>query len=269
MHGWIVGSVIVVLYMPTVALVSCDDMTKCEARTFIAGSIGSLLPTLGFIPMLARFPAYIQEIETRGIDQPALVQLFKFQELNRVRLGCRLVFVVSFLLLGLDWARGVHPLTVHAFWTDMLGYLGSIGYTISLALTLTIHSPRPTVPQSTSFAHATEKWFPGQAIGLRAAGVGTWANQGPVLEIGRSRPVNEPTFTHRHVPSLPAMVEQVGWSTEHHSSIPVGNLPPLALEPNRRRVEPEEELEEPTSPLLATSQKLAKTIRSLPPKRGN
>lgn len=132
-----------------------------------------------------------------------------------------------------------------------------------------IHCPRPTVPQSTPFAYTTEKWSLGQAIGLRAASAGTRANQGQVLEIGCSHPVDEPTFTRRHIPSLPAMVEQVAWSTEPHSSIPIGELPPLVLEPNRRRVEPEEELEEPTSPLLATTQKLAKTIRSLSLKRGH
>lgn len=57
---------------------------------------------------------------------------------QRARLGFRLVFIVSFFALGLDWVRDVHPLTGSPFWTDLLGYLGSIGYIASSALTLAV-----------------------------------------------------------------------------------------------------------------------------------
>jgi len=34
--------------------------------------------------------------------------------------------------------QDAHPLTVHAFWTDTLGFFGSVGYISSSALTLTV-----------------------------------------------------------------------------------------------------------------------------------
>lgn len=58
--------------------------------------------------------------------------------IQRARFTFRLVFISSFLALGLDWTRDVHPLTVHAIWTDLLGYIGSMGYVASSALTLTV-----------------------------------------------------------------------------------------------------------------------------------
>jgi len=55
-----------------------------------------------------------------------------------MRLVFRVVFIASFLLLGLDWTREVHPLTTNAFWTDVLGLFGSIGYVSSSVLTLPV-----------------------------------------------------------------------------------------------------------------------------------
>lgn len=266
LYAWVSGSVIVGLYMPIVAGISSDDVTRCKAWTFIAGSIGSLVPTLGFIPMLVRFPAYIREMEMRGICQPALLQLFKFQELNRARLGFRLLFVVSFFVLGVDWVRDARPSTGSALWTDLLGYFGSIGYIISLALTLVICFPRPTVHLAVSSAHTpSEKWPTGQDTGSKATtGPSTPVDQERILEIGRPSPVNAPKRSGpRPLPSLPVMTERAARPTVPHSRIPVGELPPLVLEPNRRKVEPEEEPEESTSPLTVTSRKLARTIRSL------
>lgn len=128
--------------------------------------------------------------------------------------------------------------------------------------------PRPTVPLSMTFACVTEKWATSPSIYSDANGAGTWADQGQILEIGRPCPLDGPTFPRKYMPPLSAIVEQMVRPTEPRSSIPISELPPLVLEPNRRKVESEEEVDEPTSPLLATSQKLAKTIRSLSLKRG-
>ena len=66
---WIVGSVVAILYMPLVTLCTRSDplkvrchlyaddsvlmlSTKCEAYTFLAGSLGSLALTLWFLPVL-------------------------------------------------------------------------------------------------------------------------------------------------------------------------------------------------------------------------
>lgn len=267
LHAWVLGSVVVGLYMPIVGGVSSDNVTTCVAWTFIAGSVGSLVPTLGFIPMLARFRSYILEMEIRGMDQPTLLQLFKFQELNRARLGFRLVFILSFFGLGLDWARDVRPLKGSAFWTDLLGYLGSIGYMASSALTLAICFPRPTVPLPLAVPFprgSTEKLITDQTIGSKTTGPGTPVDQGRTLEICRPSPANAPnTKAPRPLPSPPGMAVR---PTEPHSCIPIGALPSLVLEPNRRKVEPEEEREESTSPLSVTSQKLTQAIQSLSPK---
>jgi hypothetical protein len=120
------------------------------------------------------------------------------------------------------------------------------------------------------FAYATEKWTTGDTIGSDAHGVGTSADQGEILEIGPSCPVEELTFTHRRMLPLSTIVEQVlQRSAEPHSFIPIGELPPLVLEPNRRKVESEEEVEEPTSPLLVNGgRKLARAVRSLSMKSG-
>ena len=119
------------------------------------------------------------------------------------------------------------------------------------------------------FTNTTGKWSTGGTVGSDTGCASTWVDQGEILEIGRSCPADEPTLTNRHMPSLSTIVEQVVRSTEPHSRIPISELPPLVLEPNRRKEEPEEEeVDEPTSPLLATGQKLAKTIRSLSMKRG-
>jgi hypothetical protein len=118
-------------------------------------------------------------------------------------------------------------------------------------------------------AHSTEKWTNDDTIGTFTVSEETRPHQGRIFEIGRPYPVNELVVTRRPLPSLPAMVEQVTRQTEPHSCIPIGDLPPLVLVPNRRKVDPEEELEESTvSSLVATSQRLAKTIRSLSLKRG-
>lgn len=120
-----------------------------------------------------------------------------------------------------------------------------------------------------SFACPTEKWVTSHTIGSDANDACSWIDQGQILDIGRSHPADASTFTHGHMPPLSAMVERVVRPKEPHSCIPIGELPPLVLAPNRRKVEPEEEVEEPVSPFLVTSQKLAKTMRSLSLKRGH
>ena len=198
---------------------------------------------------------------------------------------------MSFLSLGLDWARDVHPLTVHAIWTDILGFFGSIGYIFSSALTLIVRDflsesvfnvqifttgclqicfPRQMSPESKSHGHATEKWVTNQTVVSNATSAGTSVDHRRITETGRSFPAYEPTFAHRQLermPSLPAMVEEVTRPPESHTTIPMCEFPRMVLEPNRRKVEPEEEFEVPASPLSATGHRLARSLRSLSLKR--
>jgi hypothetical protein len=120
----------------------------------------------------------------------------------------------------------------------------------------------------------TGKWPTHKTIGSKVTGEGKGIDQGHFAELGRSDPDNSSTSTlNGHVLSLPAIptTEQGARQTVPHSRVLVGALPPLVLEPNRRPVELEEELEpgEPISPLQATGQKLAGVIRSLSLKRGH
>lgn len=63
--------------------------------------------------------------------------------------------------------------------------------------------------------------------------------------------MSELAFAPGHVPSLPALVEEMTWSPGSRTDTPICELSPMVLEPNRRRVESERELEEPTFKMLA------------------
>lgn len=49
---WAVGSILALVYMPLVTSLTLSDPLKCEAYTFLAGSLGSLTLTLWFLPIL-------------------------------------------------------------------------------------------------------------------------------------------------------------------------------------------------------------------------
>lgn len=49
---WAIGSVLALVYMPLVTSLTLSDPLKCEAYTFLAGSLGSLTLTLWFLPIL-------------------------------------------------------------------------------------------------------------------------------------------------------------------------------------------------------------------------
>ena len=56
---------------------------------FTAGSIGDLVLTVAFIPILCNFPRFIRKVKAEGVDSSVIIRLRKFFELN-----------VSFVLLG-------------------------------------------------------------------------------------------------------------------------------------------------------------------------
>ena len=62
---------------------------QCEAHMFTAGSIGDLVLTVAFIPILCNFPRFIRKVKAEGVDSSVIIRLRKFFELN-----------VSFVLLG-------------------------------------------------------------------------------------------------------------------------------------------------------------------------
>ena len=52
--------------MPLVTIFTRSDPLKCEAFTFLAGSLGSLSLTLWFMPILWTFPSFIQNLVRRA-----------------------------------------------------------------------------------------------------------------------------------------------------------------------------------------------------------
>ncbi|KAF9645885.1 hypothetical protein BDM02DRAFT_3100759 [Thelephora ganbajun] len=135
---WMIGSVCAITYMPVITALGRDDPLKCEAWTFLAGSLGSLTLTILFIPVLFIFPNFLRNLETQGVDQATVVRLTGFQELNRARVVFRLMFTSTFLILGVDGVRPHHHVNESMFWTDFLAMVGSFGCCISSALTLVV-----------------------------------------------------------------------------------------------------------------------------------
>jgi len=146
-YVWVAGSVCAITFMPVVTAVSRDDPLKCEARTFLAGSLGSMTLTLLFVPILFIFPSFLRKLEAQGVDQATVVRLTGFQELNRVQVVFRLMFTTPFLILGADGIRGHHHINESMFWTDFLAMVGAFGCCVSSALTLVIFFPRSAVTE--------------------------------------------------------------------------------------------------------------------------
>lgn len=139
---WTVGSVVAVVYMPLVTIFTRGDKLRCEAFTFLAGSLGSLSLTLWFMPILWTFPSFLQNLRNEGADMNTIARLTKFHELNTLRVIFRFIFVVPLLLLGVDGIRPHQHLNESMAVTDVLAMLAAIGCMISSAMTLVIFFPR-------------------------------------------------------------------------------------------------------------------------------
>ncbi|KAJ7152135.1 hypothetical protein C8R46DRAFT_1229000 [Mycena filopes] len=124
---WIVGSCIAIIYMPMLTIWSRSDPLKCEAWTFLGGSLGSLTLTLSFSPVLWQFPAFLLNL---------------FHELNTIRVIFRYLFVVPLVILGADGVRPHKHVNESMVWTDLLTMVAGFGCCISSALTLVIFFPR-------------------------------------------------------------------------------------------------------------------------------
>ncbi|KAL4068741.1 hypothetical protein V8B97DRAFT_803561 [Scleroderma yunnanense] len=117
---WAVGSCIATIYMPLVTIFTRSDLGKCEAYTFLAGSLGSLSLTIWFLPVL----------------------LTKYHELNCIRVVFRFLFTIPLLILGVDGVRPHQHINDKMFPTDLLAIVACIGVVISSGITLVIFFPR-------------------------------------------------------------------------------------------------------------------------------
>ncbi|EIW54595.1 uncharacterized protein TRAVEDRAFT_154204, partial [Trametes versicolor FP-101664 SS1] len=139
---WIGGSLIAVAYMPLVTIFTRSDPQKCEAFTFLAGSLGSLSLTLWFLPILWTFPSFLQNLKRNAVDVHTIVRLTTFHELNCLRVFFRLIFVLPFLVLAVDGIRPHQHVNENMFWTEFLTSIAAVGCVTSSAITLVIFFPR-------------------------------------------------------------------------------------------------------------------------------
>ncbi|KAJ7033463.1 hypothetical protein C8F04DRAFT_1104815 [Mycena alexandri] len=139
---WIFGSVFAIIYMPLLTIFTRSDPLRMEAYTFLGGSLGSLSLTLWFIPILWAFPAFLASLKSEGVDTPTIVRLTKFHELNMIRIVFRFIFVIPFVILGVDGVRPHVHINESMFWTDFLTMVSAFGCCISSAITLVIFFPR-------------------------------------------------------------------------------------------------------------------------------
>jgi len=139
---WIFGSCVAITYMPVLTILTRSDPLKCEAYTFLGGSLGSLSLTLWFTPILWAFPAFLSSLKSEGVDIGTIVRLTKFHELNMIRIVFRFIFVIPFVILGADGVRVHTHINESMLWTDFLTMIAAFGVCISSALTLVIFFPR-------------------------------------------------------------------------------------------------------------------------------
>jgi len=152
----------------TVTALGRDDPLKCEAWTFFAGSLGSLILTVLFMPVLFIFPSFLRNLEAQGVDQATVVRLTGFQELNQVRVVFRLMFTGAFLTLGADGIHPHHHVNESMFWTDFLAMIGAFGCCVSSALTIVIFFPRSAVTEyMVNRSKQMAPSVPGQTMELR------------------------------------------------------------------------------------------------------
>ncbi|KAJ7686805.1 hypothetical protein B0H17DRAFT_1013292 [Mycena rosella] len=141
-RSWIFGSVVAIVYMPLLTIATRDDPLRCEAYTVLGGSLGSLSLTLWFTPVLYAFPTFLDSLKREGVDIGTIVRLTKFHELNMIRIVFRFIFVIPFIILGVDGIKPHHHINEIMLWTDFLIMIAAFGVCISSALTLIIFFPR-------------------------------------------------------------------------------------------------------------------------------
>ncbi|KAF9222399.1 hypothetical protein BS17DRAFT_783656 [Gyrodon lividus] len=139
---WAFGSCVAVLYMPLVTIFTRQDPYKCEAYTFLAGSIGSLSLTIWFLPVLWTFPSFLEDLKHSNVEMNTLVRLTKFHELNCIRIVFRFLFTIPFVILGIDGVRPHQHINDKMLPTDLLAMVAGIGCVVSSGITLVIFFPR-------------------------------------------------------------------------------------------------------------------------------
>lgn len=140
--SWVIGSLIAIAYMPVVTILTKADPLKNETYTFLAGSLGDMVLTLSFTLVLWKFPKFLDDLKSEGVDMRTLVRLTKFSELNNIRMCFRFLFNVSLLILAIDGVSPHRHVNENMFATDFLAMVAGVGLCVSSAITLFIFFPR-------------------------------------------------------------------------------------------------------------------------------
>ncbi|KZV65748.1 hypothetical protein PENSPDRAFT_114009 [Peniophora sp. CONT] len=135
---WAAGSVSALLYLPLAAIFTRHDPLRNEAVIFFAGGIGSMMITIGFFPVLYKFPAFLRGLRKDGVDMNTVVRLTKFHELNSFRIFFRCLFVVPLFILACDGLRPHKHVNENMFATDFLAIIAAVGLVVSSGITLTV-----------------------------------------------------------------------------------------------------------------------------------
>ncbi|KAH7908411.1 hypothetical protein BJ138DRAFT_1012871 [Hygrophoropsis aurantiaca] len=161
---WAFGSVIAVIYMPLITIFTRSDPYKCEAYTFLAGSLGSFSLTVWFLPVLWAFPGFLQSLKQSNVDTNTMVRLTKFHELNCIRIVFRFLFTVPFIILGIDGVRPHQHIndkivcnSLMSTAIDLLAMIAGIGCVVSSGITLVIFFPRSIEGEIASKEAARER----------------------------------------------------------------------------------------------------------------
>ncbi|KAI0264253.1 hypothetical protein BC834DRAFT_970969 [Gloeopeniophorella convolvens] len=238
---WIVGSSIAVLYMPLVTIFTRSDPLKCEAYTFLAGSLGSLSLTLWFMPVLHLFRPFLNGLRREGVDMNTIIRLTKFHELNTIRVLFRLLFALPLLILAIDGIRPHQHVNDVMFWTDILTMAAGFGVVVSSGLTLVIFFPRSIEGEITA-----------RSTGLRSRGLFssrhhlTFASQEQELygtyEV--DAPQEDGKVASMYNGSTPVPPSRAG-REGHPPTAPTSQVQELSLVPNRRQPDQDIEMRNP------------------------
>ncbi|THV02221.1 hypothetical protein K435DRAFT_836570 [Dendrothele bispora CBS 962.96] len=140
---WASGSAFALVYMLLTTILTRSDHLRSEAVMFLAGSLGSFMLTVCFLPVLWKFPFFLKSLKRENVDATTVTRLTKFHELNTIRVVFRFIFCCPLMILGIDGVKPhEHRVNENMFWTDFLAIVSAFGVVISSGITLTIFFPR-------------------------------------------------------------------------------------------------------------------------------
>lgn len=236
---WAIGSVIAVIFMPLVTIFTREDPYKCEAYTFLAGSLGSLSLTIWFLPVLRAFPTFLETLKQANVDTNTMVRLTKFHELNCIRILFRFLFTVPFVILGIDGVKPHQHINDKMFPTDLLGMIAGIGCVVSSGITLVIFFPRSIEGEMSNREAARERRQFSNTFHEGPMDAQRGGQHMSAYELPRYEAADPSLHSSRSIQKLVSEEMEDEENTKHG---PCDVSPSLSLQPNRRMKDGDVEL---------------------------